>query len=136
MRNFFCVAFAVIAMYISAFSLCFNVKSGVYTFYSELSSSSAFTVCEYPTALKTKMTGKYKAETVCVCSDEVSVECLLTDYKARFVKKETYPSGESRYYYSPKIPFYQIIDGFMVNIQVAVTGNKTYIGTPVIYGGY
>ncbi len=64
------------------------------------------------------------------------LEELLTKYGATVVKVEEFLDGVSYYCYSPKLKGGLVIDGRMVNLQVAVKGERTVLGTPIIFGGY
>ncbi len=93
--------------------------------------------CGYDEAysIKRKIT-LYSGESVSFTGKRDLAFYFVDEYEGRLVKQERFNGIESYYYYSDKIDLYQLIDGRKVNIQVVFDGEKTSIGSPLIYGGY
>lgn len=70
------------------------------------------------------------------CLDEEILERLLERYSASVVKVENFSDGVSYYCYSPKLKKGIVLDGVVVNLQIAVKGERVALGTPIIFGGY
>ena len=68
-------------------------------------------------------------------SNEI-LEETLARYGATVVKVEECSGGVSYYCYSSKLKGGLVIDGMTVNLQIAMKGKTTVLGTPIIFGGY
>ena len=68
-------------------------------------------------------------------SNEI-LEETLGRYNATVVKVEECSGGVSYYCYSSKLKGGLVIDGMTVNLQIAMKGKTTVLGTPIIFGGY
>jgi hypothetical protein len=64
------------------------------------------------------------------------LNACLKSYNAKKLFSEKGETFNTTYYYSSKIPFYELIGGVKVNIQVAYSGTLCHIGSPIIYGGF
>lgn len=70
------------------------------------------------------------------CQTDGVLEVVLAQYSASIVKVEEFCDGVSYYCYSPKLKKGIVIDGVMINLQIAVRGEEVVMGTPIIFGGY
>ena len=70
------------------------------------------------------------------CQADVVLETVLSKYSASVVKVEEFCDGVSYYCYSPKLKKGIVIDGVMINLQIAVKDESVVMGTPIIFGGY
>lgn len=64
------------------------------------------------------------------------LEQILERYTASVVKVEENAGVVSYYCYSPKLKRGIVIDGAVVNLQIAVKAESMVLGTPIIFGGY
>ncbi|MBO5926155.1 MAG: hypothetical protein J6Q38_01165 [Clostridia bacterium] len=63
-------------------------------------------------------------------------EKLIKNLNAKLVIKENLDGLTCFYYYSKKLPEVEIIKGKKVNLHIAVSNNRTVIGSPIIYGSF
>lgn len=61
---------------------------------------------------------------------------LEEEYSATLLFEEKAGDTVNYYYYSPLFHTFIYINGFAVNLHIAVRGEKLCIGTPIIFGGY
>lgn len=61
---------------------------------------------------------------------------LEKQYSAELLFEERAGDTVNYYYYSPSFHSFIYINGFAVNMHIAVRGNDLSIGTPIIFGGY
>ena len=61
---------------------------------------------------------------------------ILARYSANVIKEEEFLGGVSYYCYSPKLEGGIMIDGEVVNLQIAIKKDSVVLGTPIIFGGY
>ncbi len=118
-------------------NLLFNDIVGTYTFYTKTSVSSDFVSVD--SALAKSLKSKLKnlcGESVCFKFDKGIIKKVLSVYNAKFLFNESGEDFNCDYYFSNKIPYYQLIEGVKVNIQVAYGKENAVIGSPLIYGGF
>lgn len=63
-------------------------------------------------------------------------EELINRYNAEPIKVETVGNVTNFYYYTKNLPGAVFVGGKKVNLHVAVSTNKTVIGSPIIYYGF
>ncbi|MBR7136165.1 MAG: hypothetical protein IKD14_03470 [Clostridia bacterium] len=68
--------------------------------------------------------------------DQGFVREFISDFGCVCVYEEWAQGIEIKYYYTPKISAYRLINGQKVNLQTAKTVSGCTIGTPVIFGGF
>lgn len=124
--------------------ICFTQSSalfqaeGQYVLYNGKNGSDAemIFVENYEQAEKIKKTLKgYSGESICL-KNAMLADYFIEKFNAKLVKTEKAGNVVSYYYYSSKIDFYQLIGGVKVNLHVAKDGEKTYLGSPLIYSGF
>ncbi len=118
-------------------NLMFEGIDGKYVFYTKTSVSTDFVYANSSNAQK------IKKSLDCICGesvvfeyDEQTLNDCLNKYKAKKLFTESGTDFKTTYYYSNKIPFYELIGGVKVNLQVAYSGEYCQIGSPMIYGGF
>lgn len=117
--------------------LIFSGIDGVYSFYTQSSVSSDFVSVDSEVALKVKKGIKnICGESIKFKINQFVIEKVISTYKAKALIKECGESFYTEYYYTEKIPFYELIGGVKVNIQVAYSGDYAIIGSPIIYGAF
>ena len=73
----------------------------------------------------------------CVIEDEnFDLEKYLTQMRASIIFTHEFEEYKNYYAYSPKIKYYKIIDGKMINLHVCVKKDQIKIGSPIIYGSF
>lgn len=136
---------AVLIMVIALLGIALGQKStplfegveGRYIFYTNTSVSSNFVYAESSNAKEVKQSLDY------VCGEAIefdynkqTVEQILKKYSAKKLFSERGNGFNTTYYYTNKIPFYELIGGVKVNLQVAYSLDKCVVGSPIIYGGF
>ena len=112
-------------------------NSGEYIFYTNKNGSDAdFTFVKSSPLKVKKSLSSYTGECVKLNYDKEFLTEILSIYNAKLVKTEIVDNVKSAYYYTKKIPFYQLIGGLKVNLHVAIDSNTLYISSPLIYSGY
>lgn len=136
---------AVLVMLVAVFTivippssnLMFDGIDGRYIFYTKTSVSSDFITVDSDNAKSVKKSLDYICgESVVFEFDQNIVNACLKRYSAKKLFAEQGENFNTTYYYSSKIPFYELIGGVKVNIQVAYSGTLCQIGSPIIYGGF
>lgn len=161
--------YCCVLLFCSAVALCFcpfalnyypDLPSGFVCYAFSSASSSATIVCESDLNAFLPVVG-FKGKSVYVKKSDdgelKKLDFLLIEYGAKEVFRECVKTDDENiscvYYYTEKIPFYQIVptdaacdrDGFThaffykavkVNIHVAVSESGVTVGCPFIYGGY
>lgn len=131
------VVAAAIALFVflsfSAFSVCkLSAIEGEKTFFLDSASSQGVRATE----LSPFQLFRVKGESVCIKTDENTLERILSlyDAKVRFTEKV---SGVTSYYcYTEKWSNGIMINGVKINLHIAVGESQTFVGTPIIFGGY
>lgn len=73
----------------------------------------------------------------CVIEDEsFDLEKYLTQMNASIIFTHEFEEFKNYYAYSPKIKYYKIIDGKMINLHVCVKNDQVKLGSPIIYGSF
>ncbi len=117
--------------------LMFEGIEGRYVFYTKTSVSSDFVYADSFEAKKVKASLEYVCgESVVFDYSQEQIDKCLSSYKAKKLFSEKGEGFDTVYYYSNKIPFYELIDGVKVNLQVAYLGEYCQIGSPLIYGAF
>lgn len=112
-------------------------NGGQYVFYTNKNGSDAdFVFAKCNPLLVKKNLDNYTGECVKLRFDGEFLREILSEYNAKIVKVEKIDGVESVYYYTKKIPFYQLIGGLKVNLHVAIDKDTLYIASPLIYSGY
>ena len=115
----------------------FEGVDGRYIFYTNTSVSSDFVYASSEQARSVKKNLTYVCgEAIQFSYSEQTVEKLLKKYSARKLFSESGESFTTHYYYTNKIPFYELIGGVKVNLQVSYCGDSCVVGSPIIYGGF
>ncbi len=58
------------------------------------------------------------------------------DYGCKLAFIERSSEITSYYFYTKRLPRFEVIKGEKINVHVAVSKDQTVIGSPIIYGGY
>ncbi len=104
-----------------------------YTLYLGDSSSARMVAAEDPLLAKLRL-GNVRGESVQYDGDRY--EELKERYRAVLLFTETAGGTTNYYLYSPLIRGGIGFGGHTVNLHIAVSGEKTAAGTPVIFGGF
>jgi len=123
-------------MNISGQSLLF--KGGdYYIFYGGNNGSSSQMICaEGVDALKVKATlKKVSGESATYLNKNVKDE-IMEQFNAKIMFCENINNINNYYAYSEKIENYIVLNGEKVNLHIAVSIDKTTVGSPIIFGGY
>lgn len=67
---------------------------------------------------------------------ETFAKALIRRFRARVFAEETVCGVRSYYCYSPALSSCATIEGFKINLHIAVRGNVVKAGTPIIFGGF
>ncbi len=103
-----------------------------YTFYlGENSSARTVTSCSPLAAL---FLGDVKGESVVYRGDRYSE--FAEKYHAELLFTETVNGAVGYYLYAPRFGEGVVLGGKKVNLQIAVDGDCTVVGTPLIFGGW
>ncbi len=108
-----------------------------YTIYSgALSSNAKITVCEKGSEWFTKLTtSNVTGESVCYCDSQTAFsEAERLGAKILFCEK--IENVTCYFAYTPRVKNYVTLYGHRVNIQIAVSENRSKIGSPLIFGSY
>ena len=97
------------------------------------SSSAEQIVTERPLLLKMF---KSDAQGESVRYDGDRYEELKKAFDAELLFTETEGGVTNYYLYSPKLSGGIALNGYLVNLHVAVRENRTAVGTPIIFGGF
>lgn len=123
-----CFAFIYILLHAPAFENGEN-----YTFYLGANSSALSVISDSPALDKLKL-GKVKGESVQYPGDRLLE--LKEKYHAKLLFTESVCGVENYYFYSPDFPSAVQINGFAVSLHIALSAEKTVVGTPLIFGGF
>lgn len=104
----------------------------VYSYY--LGTSSAPIITTQNAALTKFTLGNLNGEGTCYAGDHY--EKIKEKFAAELLFQEEAAGVINYYMYSPKLSGGVSINGYLVNLHVAVTGEQTKVGTPIIFGGY
>ena len=97
------------------------------------SSSAEQVVTEHPLLVK-MLCSDAKGESVRYEGDRY--EELKNAFRAELLVTETEGGVTNYYLYSPKLSGGIALNGYLVNLHVAVRENRTAVGTPIIFGGF
>ena len=61
---------------------------------------------------------------------------LLKKYRAKLIFIEEIDGVKNYYYYSNKLPNFEVIKNKKINLQFAIASDRVVVGTPIIYGSY
>ncbi len=104
-----------------------------YTFYSEKNSSCKAYVTDAPARDKLIL-GKTAGESVFYEGNRLQELAEKFEAKLLFTEKAC---GVTNYYcYSPKLRDFVYLSGCAVNLHIAVSEDRTAVGTPLIFGGF
>ncbi len=115
----------------------FEGVEGRYIFYTNTSVSSDFVYAQSSTARQVKSGLKYICgEAIEFNFSEQTLKSIIDKYSAKKLFSECGEGFETYYYYTNKIPFYELIGGVKVNLQVSYSTDICIVGSPIIYGGF
>lgn len=97
-------------------------------------SSSAFSVRTNAPVRAKLLLGDVKGESVVYDGDQY--EKLKEKFRAKLLFSETVCGVTSYYLHSPLLGKGLELNGHIVNLHIAVSGEKTAAGTPLIFGGW
>lgn len=126
------------AFWLGGGELLFKTE-GEYVIYRGKNGSDAqmiFALDEREAASVKRKTTLYSGESVSFNGNRELAFYFVSLYDGKLVKKEVFDGIESYYYYSDEIDLYQLVDGEKVNVHVVFNGERTSVGSPIIYGGY
>jgi hypothetical protein len=108
-----------------------------YIFYGGNESSSAHMVsAEGINALKVKATIKHLSGESATYLNQNLKEKIIQDFNAEIMFTETIANIKNYYAYTEKIENYIVLNGIKINLHIAVSQDKTTVGSPIIFGGY
>lgn len=125
---FVCALFAVILRSSPVFE-----KGTNYEFYLGADSSSPIVSSDRPAFDKLRL-GKVAGEKTEYESADLSA--LENRYRARLLFTEEVCGTVNYYFYSPELGDCVYLNGYAVNLHIAVAGMRTAVGTPLIFGGF
>lgn len=131
----FCIT-VILSMNLFKSNLLFT-GSDYYIFYSgrQYSSSKIISVSsDEAMAVKSKIKN-LSGESAYYLNKNMKDE-ILNDFNAEIVFTETIDSINNIYAYSSEIKDYIILNNRKINLHIAVSGNNTAVGSPIIFGGY
>ena len=79
---------------------------------------------------------KVKGESCKVEKDDFSMQEFFESFDAELVFIEEIDGITCYYGYSEEIKFSRLVNGNLVNLQVAVAENSVTVGTPIIFGSF
>lgn len=141
MRKLFhaCIAFATVALSLGAFVFTLLLyrapafeKGNGYELYFGASSSAQCIRTEHP--LLYKLTCAPKGESVRYEGERY--EELKEKFGATLLFTENVCGVTNYYLYSPLLGEPVLLNGYAVNLHLAVSGEQTAAGTPLIFGGF
>lgn len=103
-----------------------------YTFY--LGKNSSALAVQTDTPAFTKLSLNVYGESVQYDGDRL--EELIQKYRAKLLFTEEACGVKNYYFYSPLMSSSVELAGVAVNLHIAVSEQKTVIGTPLIFGGF
>ncbi len=104
-----------------------------YTYYLSANSSALAVQTQSP-ALKKLSLGKTAGESTQYIGDRYRELC--EKYRAELLFEEHVCGIANYYLYSPLLGSGVLLDGYAVNLHIAVGEETTTVGTPLIFGGY
>lgn len=108
-------------------------KGASYAFYRGGSSSAERVESNSP-ALDKLLLGKVGGESTCYAGDRY--QALKAKYRATLCFTEEACGIVNYYLYSPLLGDGVRLNGSSVNLHIAVSAERTAVGTPLIFGGY
>ncbi len=131
--------FCAVTVFCTAFTLFFQPLAlssygEAITVYTKSASSNAEIITTKPSSVL--FFNDVRGESVVVDSNRFNAKQILDSYGATVRFSEVVDGVTSYYAYTDKLPYSQNICGYTVNLHVAVCGERTVIGTPIIFGGY
>ncbi len=131
---------------IISFIIFFILISIIYNPYSILDYSNSDKVTVYTCSYSSNAIGKSIEKNkvifqpnftgVSFMIDSNSVDVIMKEFSLKLIKTEKINEGESRYYYSKKIPVYKMIDNKKVNVHIFYSHSFVKVGIPLIYGSF
>ena len=126
------IAFFLFLLFFS-FSACkLSALDGERTFFLDSASSQGVRVTE----LTPLQLFRVKGESVRIQTEEDTVEKVLSLYDAEVCFTERVAGVASYYCYTEKWSEGIMISGVKINLHIAVGEKQTFVGTPIVFGGY
>ena len=67
--------------------------------------------------------------------EELNIEEFLSSVEGQVIFSESV-AGITSYYCSANLPYSVILDGYEINLHIAVSQTRVKVGSPIIFGGY
>ena len=109
----------------------FQGGSGYEVYYGE-SSSCLMKRTDAP--LFTKLAGGVRGESARYAGDRY--EEIKARFHAELLFEEETDGTVNKYLYSPDLGGGVMLEGYLVNLHIALRAEETAVGTPLIFGGY
>lgn len=103
-----------------------------YTFHFGANSSAQFSTASSP--FEKILLGEVKGESVQYEGNQLL--SLQKRFRAKLLFTEEICGVKNYYFYSPCLKDAVLLEGHAVNLQIALSEEKTVAGTPIIFGGY
>ncbi len=68
--------------------------------------------------------------------ENFDLEKFLLQFDAKLIFSERFDGGESYYAYSKNTKYSRVVNGKRISLQIAVSKDKVYLGSPIIYGSF
>ena len=68
--------------------------------------------------------------------NQFQLQNFLKDFNAKIIFFEEIEKGTCYYAYSPKIKYFESINGEIINLHIYIGEVSVKVGSPLIYGGY
>lgn len=127
-----CFACALFAFALLRLSPAFEKGTG-YEFYLGANSSSLMVKSDCPAWDKLRL-GRVAGEKTEY--ENAEREQIESKFHARLLFTEEACGVVNYYYYSPDLGACVYVNGYCVNLHIAVSQSRTAVGTPLIFGGY
>ncbi len=132
---------AIVSLFIICFSLSATSVQPVFKNYADsfevyLESASSLAQIERVKKQDYYFLRGVKGESVCLESENFSLEKLLLDFDAQIKFTERTCDSEIFYAYSPQIKYLKTVGGEKVNLQIAVAKDRVVLGSPLIFGSF